>query len=131
VGLLLAEVLDELELAVDDDEGEVDDDEAATNAGAEMELLAAGLPARTPAAPTGVTALLSPSSELNQLEPPSTSTVDTMFQPVDFMVGYEFMKHLTVSLVSSCSRMMSPGDFGPVSQLLRFDMTWETVGPPG
>lgn len=41
-----------------------------------------------------------------------------------------FMKNPTVSAVSSCSRMMMPGCFGPLSQLVRLPATHAPVVPP-
>ena len=52
------------------------------------------------------------------------------FQPFCAMSGKACMNAPTVSLLSSCSRMTSPGDLGPVIHFCRFWFTAGRVAPP-
>ena len=53
-----------------------------------------------------------------------------MFHPVELMSGQALIKAVLVLLSNSCSRMMRPGVFGPVSHVvIEVLIAWSVVPP--
>ena len=84
--------------------------------------------ARTPT-DWGVTSDVS-SAEFRYGPSPSRRATLSNFQPFCAMSGNACMNAPTVSLLSSCSRMIRPGDLGPVIHFWRFASTSGRVAPP-